>query len=187
MSYFLFALGSALLIFISRRNLRAVQSHGFYRFLAWECMLLLLLRQYPFWLVERFAWYQCLSWLFLFSAIPLVIGGALLLKQHGNANDSNTNADRTDSALLGFEKTTQLVTHGLYRYIRHPMYGALLLLNWGLLFKHPFSLVNIALALFATLFLFLTAQREEQENLAYFGETYRVYMTQTKRFLPRLW
>lgn len=182
MNYFLFALGSALLIFISRRNMCAVQSHGFYRLLAWECMLLLLLRQYPFWFVDRFAWYQCISWLLLFTAIPLVIGGAVLLKQHGNSD-----AVRGDPALLGFEKTTQLVTYGFYRYIRHPMYSALLLLNWGLLFKQPFSLASIALALLATLFLFLTARREEQENLAYFGEAYRVYMTQTKRFLPKLW
>ena len=45
MQTILFLIGSALLIFISRRNLQALQSHGFFRFLAWECMLLLLLRQ----------------------------------------------------------------------------------------------------------------------------------------------
>ncbi|MEZ5436260.1 MAG: methyltransferase [Pseudomonadales bacterium] len=183
MQLILFILGSALLICISRKNILAMQSHGFFRFLAWECMLLLLLRQYPYWLVDRFSWYQCISWLLLFSAIPLVIGGALLLKQHGNSKDSA----RSDPALLGFEKTTQLVTQGLYRYIRHPMYGALLLLNGGLYFKQPFSSLNFVLAVSAAMLLVLTALREEQENLAYFGDAYRIYMTRSKRFLPGLW
>ena len=182
MQYFLFALGSALLIFISRRNLHAVRSHGFYRLLAWECMLLLLLRQYPFWFVDRFAWYQCLSWLLLFTSIPVLVLAVRGLKQAGTDQLA-----RTDTTLLAFEKTAQLITHGVYRHIRHPMYSSLLLLNWGLLFKQPFLVLNIALALAATVLLALTARQEEQENLAYFGAAYGDYMTRSKRFLPALW
>lgn len=178
----LFLIGSALLMFISRRNLCAVRSHGFYRFLAWECMLLLLLHQYPFWFVDRFAWYQCLSWLLLFCSIPVVICAVHCLKQ--SATDQQK---RTDTSLLAFEKTTQLITHGIYRHLRHPMYSSLLLLNWGLLFKQPFSLLSIALALLATVLLALTARQEEQENLAYFGTAYRDYMQRSQRFLPWLW
>ena len=182
MPYFLFALGSALLIFISRRNLHAVQSHGVYRLLAWECMLLLLLRQYPFWFADRFAWYQCVSWLLLFTSLPVLVFAVRGLKQAGTDQQA-----RADATLLAFEKTAQLITSGIYRHIRHPMYSSLLLLNWGLLFKQPFSVLNIVLALAATVLLALTAKQEEQENLAYFGTAYGDYMTRSKRFLPALW
>ena len=36
----------------------------------------------------------------------------------------------------------------------------------------------------ATLFLFLTALRDEKECLAHFGDTYRDYMRGTRRFIP---
>jgi len=34
-----FVLGSAFIIHISRKSLGSPQSHGFYRFLAWECII----------------------------------------------------------------------------------------------------------------------------------------------------
>jgi protein-S-isoprenylcysteine O-methyltransferase Ste14 len=40
------------------------------------------------------------------------------------------------------------------------------------------------LALAATIFLILTAKREEIENIEYFGEKYREYMKSTKMFIP---
>lgn len=38
---------------------------------------------------------------------------------------------RHDETLMSFEKTTALVTTGIYRRIRHPLYGSLLFLAWG--------------------------------------------------------
>jgi len=57
-----------------------------------------------------------------------------------------------------------LVTEGIYRYIRHPMYSSLLLLAWGVFFK-SFSWAALVLVLVATLALFATAKAEEAENL----------------------
>ena len=85
--------------------------------------------------------------------------------------------------LLGFERTSRLVTGGAFRYIRHPMYAALLALAWGAYLKHitPQSSVLVA---GASLFLLLTALRDEVECRTHFGADYAAYMRRSKRFIP---
>jgi protein-S-isoprenylcysteine O-methyltransferase Ste14 len=90
-----------------------------------------------------------------------------------------------DPNLLAFEKTTQLVTSGIYAYIRHPLYSSLLLLAWGIFFKLP-SLPGGLLALAATIFLVLTARADEAECIQFFGSVYQGYMHKTRRFIPFL-
>jgi protein-S-isoprenylcysteine O-methyltransferase Ste14 len=85
--------------------------------------------------------------------------------------------------LIGFEKTSKLVTAGAFRYIRHPMYTALICLVWGI-FLQQFTWLGLALAIAATVLLVVTAFREEQESLAHFGEAYHDYMRRTRRFVP---
>jgi len=86
---------------------------------------------------------------------------------------------------MAFEKTTTLVTTGIYHYIRHPLYSSLLLLSWGAFFKSP-TLLAGDLAAAASLCLYLTARADEVECLRFFGERYREYMKTTKRFIPFL-
>ena len=93
--------------------------------------------------------------------------------------------EREDDTLIGFEKTTQLITTGSYRYIRHPMYTSLLLFTWGAFLK-GYDWISTALALMASIFMILCVLQEEKENLLYFGDTYREYMKKTKRFIPFL-
>ena len=85
--------------------------------------------------------------------------------------------------MLGMEKTTQLITIGAFRYIRHPLYSSLLFLAWGVFFKVP-ALWGLLLAAAATIFLVATARIEEQENIRYFGPGYQEYMRRTKMFVP---
>jgi protein-S-isoprenylcysteine O-methyltransferase Ste14 len=87
--------------------------------------------------------------------------------------------------LLAFEKTSALVTTGIYRHIRHPLYSSLLLLIWGAFFKSP-TWLGAGLALAASLCLILTAKADEVECINYFGESYREYMKKTKKFIPFL-
>ena len=70
--------------------------------------------------------------------------------------------------LLAFEKTSTLVTTGIYHYIRHPLYSSLLLLTWGIFFKDPTG-PGVLLALAATLFLVATAKADEAECIRFFG------------------
>ena len=179
-SLLLFLAGSALIAYISRRSLRLPRSHGFYRFFAWECMLALLLINFPMWTVDPFAPQQIASWVLLATGIPLVIYALQLLQRVGRPD-----ADRPDNELLGFEKTSSLVTTGVFRYIRHPMYAALLTLAWGAYLKDV-SLASSLLVAGASVCLLLTALRDEAECLNYFGPAYRAYMQTTKRFVPFL-
>lgn len=173
-----FGVGSVGLGIVSRASLKAVGSHGFYRFFAWEAILALLLLNIDYWFVQPFAWYQLIAWALLLVGLFLVIYGVYLLRRIGQQD-----ARREDAPLLAFEKTARLVVVGAYRYIRHPLYSSLLFLNWGIFFKLP-SWIGGGLALLATFFLVLTARAEEQEDIRYFGDAYREYMQHTKMFVP---
>jgi protein-S-isoprenylcysteine O-methyltransferase Ste14 len=176
-----FILLSLPIVYISRTSLRNPRSHGFYRFFAWECILGLFLLNVERWFQNAAAPYQLISWFLLFICIVPVVWGTLLLKQRGQPNTVRAG----DPNLLAFEKTTQLVTSGIYAYIRHPLYSSLLLLTWGIFFKFP-TLPGMILALAATIFLILTARADEAECLQYFGRAYQDYMQKTRRFIPFL-
>ena len=88
------------------------------------------------------------------------------------------------SVTLEVRRRHALVTSGLYRWIRHPMYSAfwlwaaaqaLLLPNW--------IAGSAGLVGFGTLFFFRVG-REEQMMIEAFGDEYRAYMARTKRIIP---
>jgi protein-S-isoprenylcysteine O-methyltransferase Ste14 len=91
--------------------------------------------------------------------------------------------DRNEKNLYKIEQTTHLIDVGIYKYIRHPIYSSLLFLTWGILLKN-ISLVSLLVAMLSTVFLYLTAIYEEKECIIFFGDKYREYMKQTKRFIP---
>ena len=91
---------------------------------------------------------------------------------------------RNWSVTLEMREQHTLVTSGIYRRVRHPMYTgfwlwalaqALLLPNW---IAGPAGLVG-----FGTLF-FLRVGREEALMIETFGDDYRRYMARTARVLP---
>jgi protein-S-isoprenylcysteine O-methyltransferase Ste14 len=168
------------LAYVSRASLLAPRSHGFYRFFAWEVILALLLLNVEMWFYDPFSWHQIISWSLLLVSLFLVVHGVHLLRQIGKPDKQ-----RYDASLVGFERTTALVTAGVYRYIRHPLYSSLLFLAWGVFFKAP-SWLGALLVSAATLFLVATARIEEAENIRYFGAAYEAYMKQTKMFVPLL-
>jgi len=170
---------SAGLSYLSRASLRAPGSHGFYRFFAWECILALFLLNIQVWFRTPFAWNQLLSWFLLtICLVPLAFGIRTLVTR------GKPVAQREgEPQLLAFEKTSSLVTTGIYHHIRHPLYSSLLLLTWGIFFKAP-AWPGGLLALASTLFLFATARADEAECVRFFGPAYQAYMTRTKRFVP---
>jgi len=91
--------------------------------------------------------------------------------------------ERSEAELLSFERTSALVTAGAYRYIRHPMYAALLYLAWGAFLKDV-SAISTLLVGGASVALLLTALRDEAECRQYFGDDYTRYMRVSKRFIP---
>jgi protein-S-isoprenylcysteine O-methyltransferase Ste14 len=168
---------TALFAIVSRRCLRNPRSHGFYRFFGFELLAALVLWNAPWWFVEPLSAFQIVSWILLCASLALAVEGFRLLIVSGKPvrDDAGTN--------LAFENTTVLVSRGLYRYIRHPMYASLLTLAWGSFLKHA-AAVPAALALGASLFIVAQTLAEERENLARFGAPYGAYMRRTRRFVP---
>lgn len=176
----LFLAGTAFFVYVSRHALLKPRSHGFYRFIAWECMLALVLLNFPMWTVDPFSPRQIVSWLLIVASITLAIQAVRLLQAIGKPD-----AQRGEPELLGFERTSALVTSGIFRYIRHPMYAALLYLTWGAYLKDP-SLASTMLTAVASVALFITALRDEAECLQHFGSPYAEYMKTSRRFVPFL-
>lgn len=176
----IFVLGTLLVIWLSRKALRQPGRHGFYRFFVWEAILALFVMNQEPWGEQPFSLHQILSWILMLLSIFLVIKGHRALREQGAASDARGERD-----LYEFEKTTQLVTTGIFSRIRHPMYTSLLALAWGVFFQAP-SWLGMAVAVFASFFLLLTARADEMECLAYFGEPYRDYMARTRRFIPHV-
>ena len=79
----------------------------------------------------------------------------------------------------------QLVTHGPYRWIRHPLYtfGTLFYLGLGLIAASWLILLMACLAFFL---LSLRTPKEEAQLLARFGDEYADYTESTGRYLPKL-
>lgn len=176
----LFVAGTAMVIWLSRKALSKPGSHGFYRFFAWEAILMLLVMNHGVWGTDPYSPHQFASWMLMLLSLLLVAEGTRTLLRDGAAN-----AGRGENSFYDFEKTTQLVSRGIFGYIRHPMYTSLLALTWGAYLQDP-SLIGTLLAGIASISLWLTAITDERECLAYFGATYADYMQRTKRFIPFL-
>lgn len=99
---------------------------------------------------------------------------------------SHVDLGRNWSVTIETKERHTLVTNGVFRYIRHPMYAAHLL--WGIAqaLLIPNWIAGLAsLIIFIPVYL-LRFPREERMMLEQFGEDYRSYMNRTGRVIPRL-
>jgi protein-S-isoprenylcysteine O-methyltransferase Ste14 len=159
-------------IFTWKFSIKAKRPHGIPRFFAFESILLLVLLNVPFWFDRPFAWNQLISWIFLIVSIVFAVLGFLLLRIVGKPQGD-------------LENTSKLVTIGLYRFIRHPLYASLLFLGTGIFLKN-ISITTAFLAFVNSVALVVTAKREEKEMVDKFGNEYITYMQKTRMFIPFL-
>ncbi|MEQ1940861.1 protein-S-isoprenylcysteine O-methyltransferase [Mesorhizobium sp. VNQ89] len=129
--------------------------------------------------IPAFADYTFQPWLGWCGLVVQVLFLALFYASHRQLG-------RNWSVTLEIRNDHRLVTDGLYRYVRHPMYSsfwlwaiaqALLLPNWvaGLS-----GLVGVAI-------LFLARVGAEEAMMEkHFGEEYRSYAARTGRVIPRV-
>ena len=86
---------------------------------------------------------------------------------------------------VGIKQGHEFITSGPYRYIRHPLYSAsiLVFIGFGLLLGNWLIPVTGSL----TFLIILVRLAKEEANLVEtFGDRYRQYMENTPRFFPRL-
>lgn len=85
----------------------------------------------------------------------------------------------------GTRKEHKLVTRGIYKYIRHPLYtfGSLLIVSFGVMADNWFigTFGVLAFTLMA-----IRTPKEEANLIAKFGDEYRDYMKRTGKFLPKV-
>jgi protein-S-isoprenylcysteine O-methyltransferase Ste14 len=154
-------------------SLRERRYHGIPRFFAFEGLLVLGLVQSPFWFLDPLSVMQIFSWLLLTLSVIYALSAIILFELRGKPGRN-------------FENTTKLVTTGLYRYIRHPMYGSLFILGIGMFLK-SITWQSVILMMIITVALFITCKVEEKEMLKKFGDEYKVYISKTKMFIPYLY
>ncbi len=82
-------------------------------------------------------------------------------------------------------KEHKLVTNGIYRYVRHPLYtvGSSLFISFGMMADNWFIAL---LGILAFIGMAIRTPKEEANLIEKFGDEYRNYMKRTGRFLPRL-
>lgn len=83
-------------------------------------------------------------------------------------------------------KEQTLITGGPYRFIRHPIYTAFLLILGSSLFISSNWLVGLSWTGMTLLETISRVQFEEALMLEYFGDQYRLYMNKTGRLLPKI-
>lgn len=91
------------------------------------------------------------------------------------------------SVTLKVQGEHELVTHGIYRHVRHPMYLALLLYSLGQALVVPNYVAGPSCGVAMAILFVLRVGIEERLMLDHFGKDYEVYMARTKRFIPGIW
>jgi len=127
-----------------------------------------------------FAEYPLYAGLLVAGVVCLVAGLWLFYRSHA---DLGTNWSIT----LEVREGHRLVTHGIYRHVRHPMYLALLLYSLGQTLVIPNWVAGPSyLVTFGVLFV-LRVGPEERLMREEFGKDYESYMARTRRLVPGLW
>ena len=82
-------------------------------------------------------------------------------------------------------KEHKLVTHGIYHWIRHPLYtiGSSFIISFGMMADNWFI---AAFGVLAFTLMAVRTPKEEANLIEKFGDEYREYMKHTGRFLPKI-
>lgn len=125
-----------------------------------------------------FADYTLPAWLPWIGAVMMIASLWLFWRSHADLGQNW-------SVSLEVREGHELVTNGVYRAIRHPMYASI----WLWAFAQAFLLQNwlagwSVVPAFAAMY-WLRVPREEQLMIEQFGDSYREYMKHTGKVVPR--
>ncbi|MFC1756454.1 methyltransferase family protein [Patescibacteria group bacterium] len=89
-------------------------------------------------------------------------------------------------AVYSADKIDELIQKGVYGVVRHPIYGADIILFWGIFVSWPY-LRTFMVALWATLMLLFWMKVEEIALVQKFGDVYDNYKKQVPMVIPKFW
>ncbi|HLO13454.1 MAG TPA: isoprenylcysteine carboxylmethyltransferase family protein [Anaerolineales bacterium] len=90
------------------------------------------------------------------------------------------------SSVVALKKDHELITTGLYHYVRHPIYSGMLLMILGTVLS--FGTLGACIGFLIILLGFLLKLRQEEALLAeHFAQEYLSYKKRTKVLIPFIW
>jgi protein-S-isoprenylcysteine O-methyltransferase Ste14 len=119
--------------------------------------------------------------------VPFIVGTLLLAFGLWLFQRSHADLGRNWSITLQMRENHELITHGVYRWIRHPMYLALLTFAVGQAVVIPNWVVGPSDLLVMAVLVALRSGREEEMMREEFGNDYVAYSAETKRLIPGIW
>ncbi len=117
---------------------------------------------------------------FIAGSLCLALGLWLFYRSH---SDLGTNWSIT----LEVREKHQLVTHGIYRNVRHAMYLALLIYSLRQALVLPNWVAGPSYGVAIALVVALRVGPEERMMLEEFGKDYEAYLARTSRLIPGVW
>ena len=119
--------------------------------------------------------------------IPLVSGTLCLAAGLWLFHRSHADLGTNWSITLEVREKHQLVAHGAYRWVRHPMYLSLLIYSAGQALVLPNWAAGPSYGVAMILLFALRVGPEERMMREEFGKDYDDYAAATKRLVPGVW
>jgi protein-S-isoprenylcysteine O-methyltransferase Ste14 len=127
--------------------------------------------------VLNFANYTVNPWQCIAGTILIIPSMWLFWRSHKDLG-------RQFSPKLEIKESHQLITSGVYKYVRHPMYTAVLFISLSQLLLIGNWIAGPAYFIGFTFLYLVRVKREEELMLQQFGEGYAIYMKKTNRLFP---
>jgi protein-S-isoprenylcysteine O-methyltransferase Ste14 len=121
------------------------------------------------------------------STGPLVAGALCLAAGLWLFSRSHADLGTNWSITLEVRKEHRLITQGVYRAIRHPMYSALALYTVGQALVIANWVAGLSNVIAFAVLLALRIGAEERMMAEQFGAEYAAYSARTKRLIPGVW
>ncbi|MFC2132417.1 protein-S-isoprenylcysteine O-methyltransferase [Bacteroidota bacterium] len=126
-----------------------------------------------------FANYSLPGWLGWLGVVLFAFAIWLLWRSHHDL-------DRNWTPTVAIRYDPELITSGVYKYIRHPMYSAHLVWAIAQIFILHNWVAGFSFLIVQVPFIIIRIKNEEKMMIEQFGKAYTAYMDKTDRLIPKL-